>query len=160
MKKLLLIGLSISMGFMVIQGCGPSQEEIRAKEKAKQDSLARVEAQRQAQLEAERQAQLEAERLAAIEAEKERRRIEFDANGKYTVQVEASRARETAEKQIPIWKKRGYPDAFVVQHGDESTGDVWFRVRLGRFATRQMADKAAGLIMEDYKAKSWVTTIQ
>ncbi len=160
MKKLLLIGLSISIGFMAIQGCGPSQEEIRAKEKAKQDSLARVEAQRQAQLEAERQAQLEAERLAAIEAEKEKRRIEFDANGKYTVQVEASRARETAEKQIPMWKKRGYPDAFVVQHGDESTGDVWFRVRLGRFATRQMADKAAGLVMEDYKRKTWVTTIQ
>ncbi|TNE74372.1 SPOR domain-containing protein [bacterium] len=159
MKKLLLLGLTFSLGFLVIQGCGPSEEELRAKEKARQDSLAQVEAAKQAQIEAERLAQIEADRLAAIEAEKERRRIEFDPNGKYTVQVEASRARETAEKEIPKWKKRGYPDAFVVEFGDEQSGDVWFRVRLGRFATRKMADKAANVIFEDYKKKTWVTTL-
>lgn len=144
--------------------CGPSQEEIRAREKARQDSLAQVEAQRLAKAEAERianeQREAEERRLAEIEAEKERRRLEYDVNGKFTVQIEASRALSTAERELALWKKRGYTDAFIVKFGDEETGDVWFRIRLGKFATRQMAEKAAGLVFEDFKRKTWVTRVQ
>lgn len=157
MKKLLFSTLILSLGFMTIQSCGPTQEEIQAREAAVKDSLAKVEADRLAQIEADRLAQAEADRLAAIEAEKEKRRIEFSENGKYTVQVEASRGMATAETQIAMWKKRGFPNSYIVKFGDEAAGDVWFRVRLGRFGTKKMANKAAALVFEDYKVKAWVT---
>lgn len=150
--------------FVSITACGPSQEEIRAKEKARQDSLARVETERLAKAEAERiareQQEAEEKRLAEIEAENEKRRVDYDENGKFTVQVEASRALSTAEVELGMWKKRGYPNAFIVKFGDEETGDVWFRIRLGKFATRQMADKVASLVFTDFKRKTWVTRVE
>lgn len=159
MKKSILTTLVFALGFSAFQACGPSQEEIKAKEQAKKDSLAQVESARNAQIEADRlAAQAESQRLAAIEAEKERRRIDFSKDGKYTVQVEASRGNDLAEKQVQVWKKRGFPDAYVVQFGNEATGEIWFRVRLGSFATKKMANKAANLVFEDYKLKAWVTT--
>lgn len=157
MKKSILTTCILALGFTAFQACGPSQEEIKAKEQATKDSLAQVETARLARIESDRLAQVEAQRLADVEAEKERRRIEFSADGKFTVQVEASRGRELAEKHAQMWKKRGFPNSYVVQFGDDTTGDVWFRVRLGSFATKKMANKVATLIFEDYKMKTWVT---
>lgn len=144
-----------------IIACGPSKEEREAREKFVADSLAKVDAAEKAKIAAEEAARkAEEERLAAIEAEKEKRRIEYDANGKYTVQVEAARGQESAEKELALWKKRGYKNAFIVKFGDESTGDVWFRLRLGRFATKKMANKVSILVKEDFNRKSWVTSAE
>jgi septal ring-binding cell division protein DamX len=155
------IPILLLAGSLVIQSCGPSQEEIRAKEKVRQDSIARVESERMAKMEAERiaveQKEIIEKKIEVAKAEKESKKLEFDAKGKYTVQVEASRSLTTAEKEIKIWKKRGFPDAFIVKFGSEETGEIWFRIRVGRFSTKQMANKAAELIFTDYKRKTWVT---
>jgi septal ring-binding cell division protein DamX len=161
MNKFRFIPIVLLAGSLLIQACGPSQEEIRAKEKVRQDSLARIESERMARMEAERitneQKEKEEKIAQAIIQEKESKKIEFTENGKYTVQVEASRSLATAEKEITIWKKRGFPDSYVIKHGNEETGDVWFRIRVGRFASKQMANKAAEIIFTDYKRKTWVT---
>ena len=35
-------------------------------------------------------------------------------------------------------------------------GEIWFRVRLGRFANEQDADKAVTLLMDDHSTEGWV----
>jgi hypothetical protein len=139
-------------------GCGPSEEELRRQEQARQDSLEQV---RQQRLEQQRLDSLEQARQDSLEAvrleEAERRRIEFDENGPFAVQVEAWRSEDKAQAQVSKWQERGYENAYVVKHGNEERGDVWFRVRLGRFATMEMAEKFQALLREDYNAQSWIS---
>lgn len=157
--KSLLSSASIFLLFsLFIIQCGPSEEEIKQQEQAVKDSVAEVKAEQielakiAAEQEAER-ARLEAERI-----EKERKYVEFDDNGPITLQVEAWRSEDIAQKSAEKWQKRGFPNAYVVQSGDTTSGDVWFRVRLARFANRSWANKQAGLLKEQYKGLgTWVT---
>lgn len=141
-----------------MNACGPSEEEQRRREQARQDSLERVRQQRIVQ---QRRDSIQQARQDSIEAAKqaqaERRRIEFTPSGNFAVQVESWRSEDKAQAQVGKWKERGYENAYVVKHGNEDTGDVWFRVRLGRFATMEMAQKFQSLLMEDYNAQSWIS---
>ena len=56
----------------------------------------------------------------------------------------------------PYWVDAGFENASVIEVGDESTGEIWFRVRLGRFANEQDADKAVTLLMDDHSTEGWV----
>lgn len=153
-----LIASAISVG--ALNACGPSEEEIQQREQARQDSLEQV---RQQQLEQQRQDSIEQARQDSIRAakkrEEERNRIEFDENGRFSIQVESWRSKEKAEAQVQKWKDRGYENAFVVQHGKEETGDIWFRVRLGRLASLDMAQKLQDKIESEYDAEAWVSTV-
>lgn len=143
----------------MLNACGPSEEEIQQREQARQDSLEQV---RQQQLQQQRQDSIQQARQDSIEAaerEKERNRIEFDSNGSYSVQVEAWRSQEKAEEQVQKWVDRGYENAYVVEMGNEETGDIWFRVRLGRVASQEMADKLEAKLQEEYNARSWTSVL-
>lgn len=154
MKKFLTYFLFSLAGLLIIQACGPSEEELRQKEQARLDSLERVRMQRleQARLDSLAARRLEAERRV----EEDRRTITFDENGRFTVQVGAWRSESKAEELAGLWKRRGFEGAFVVQYGDENTGDIWFRVRLGRLPDRAEAEKLQALVLEDYNEKSWI----
>lgn len=154
---ILLIASAITVG--MLNACGPSEEEIQQREQARQDSLEQV---RQQQLEQQRQDSIEQARQDSIRAaekrEAERNRIEFDENGRFAVQVESWRSEEKAQEQVQKWQERGFENVSVVKHGNEETGNIWFRVRLGQVASMEMAQKLQEKLKSDYQAQSWVST--
>ncbi len=160
MKRLSIFILTSAVLITLFNGCGPSEEEQRQREQARQDSLEQV---RQQQMEQQRLDRIARARQDSLEAakreEEERNRITFDENGNYAVQVEAWRSKEKAQAQISKWNNRGFENAYVVKYGNEERGDVWFRVRLGRFATENMAEKFQTILQEDYNARSWVSYV-
>lgn len=164
MKRYIILLLAVIFITGGIVGCGPSEEEQQRAEQARQDSLEEAHQQR---LEEQRQDSIAradsikaAEEAKEAEEEEERMDVNFDEDGNYAVQVEAWRSRRKAEEQIEKWQNRGFEDAFVVQHGTEETGDVWFRVRLGRLSTQEAAQNIQSQIEENYGANSWISTAQ
>lgn len=161
MKQVVIFLLTSTLAIGLLNACGPSEEEVQRREQARQDSLERV---RQQRLEQQRQDSIEQARQDSIEAAKERERkrnqIKFDENGNFAVQVEAWRSEEKAQAQVQKWKDRGYENAYVVKFGKEETGDIWFRVRLGRVENRDMAERLQDKLMEEHNAKSWVSILE
>ncbi len=164
MKRYTILLLAVIFITGGVVGCGPSEEEQRKAEQARQDSLEEV---RQQRLEEQRQDSIAradsikaAEEAQEAEEEEERMDVAFDEDGNFAVQVEAWRSRSKAEEQIGKWQNRGFENAFVVQHGNEETGDVWFRVRLGRLSTQEAARNLQAQIKENYGANSWISTAQ
>lgn len=159
MKRILIFLITSAIAISMLQACGPSEEEIRQREQARQDSLEQV---RQQRLEQQRQdsiRQARQDRIEAAEKKQERNQIEFDDSGDYAVQVESWRSKEKAQQQVQKWVDRGYQNAYVVKMGNEETGDIWFRVRLGRVATQDMAQKLEDKLMENHNAKSWTSLL-
>ncbi len=157
MKRVVIFLITSAMAISMLQACGPSEEEIQQREQARQDSLERVKQQR---LEQQRQDSIEQARQDSIEAakrERARNRIEYDSNGAFAVQVEAWRSEDKAKAQIQKWVERGYENAYVVKMGNEETGNIWFRVRLGQVATKDMAEKLQDKLMRNHNEKSWIS---
>jgi cell division septation protein DedD len=76
--------------------------------------------------------------------------------GQYTVQVSAWRTRERAEAQVARIRAAGKP-AFM----DETLigGTTWYRVRIGRYATREEAVRDAESFQLLLETGWWVDTI-
>lgn len=160
MKRIVIFLVISAISVSLFNACGPSEEEIERREQARQDSLEQI---RQQRLEQQRQDSIQQARQDSIEAakeEEERNRIEFDSEGQFSVQVEAWRSEEKAENEVQKWVDRGYENAYVVKYGNEDTGDVWFRVRLGHLATREMAEKLQDKLQEEYNEPSWISVTQ
>lgn len=160
MKQTVIFLITSFIAISLLNACGPSEEEQQRREQARQDSLEQV---RQQRLEQQRQDSIEQARQdsikAAKERERERNRIEFDSEGAYSVQVEAWRSRDKAEAQVQKWVERGYENAYVVKYGNEETGDIWFRVRLGHLATKDMAQKLKDKLQREYDEPSWISLL-
>jgi len=158
MKRIIIFLITSSIAIGLLNACGPSEEEKRKREQARQDSLEQV---RQERMEQQRQDSIEQARQDSIAAakkrERERNRIEFDPNGAFSVQVEAWRSEKKAQAQVQKWVDRGYENAYVVKHGNEETGDIWFRVRLGHLATKKMAQKLENKLQREYGEPSWTS---
>lgn len=148
--------LTFIMAFAFLHGCGPSEEELRQQEIAHQDSLQKV---WDAQMEQIRLDSLEMVRQVAEAEEAERQHIVYDENGRFEVQVESWRSENKAQAQVNKWKERGFENAFVVKFGDESEGNLWFRVRLGRYSTSEMAETLKSNIIEEYNTPAWVSIV-
>jgi cell division protein FtsN len=152
MKTYYLLPLTIGLMFTLTQ-CDqpasestPTPEEIAAIEQAREDSL-------QAVARAEEAARQEALRQ---QVEAERTTLSYDEEGMFVVQLSAWRSAEKAETMQSYWINAGFANASVIEVGDESTGEIWYRVRLGRFATEQDASKAVTLLMDDHSTEGWV----
>ncbi len=149
----------------MLSACGPSEEERQRREQARQDSLEQV---RQQQLQQQRmdsiaraKKQARADSLAKVRKEEEQAsQIQFNSNGSLAVQVEAWRSRDKAQNQVSKWKERGFPNAYVVKHGNEDTGNIWFRVRLGRVSTMEMARRLGQQLQEKYDEPHWIAEVQ
>ena len=164
-RTFLIFTIAALTSLTFLTQCGPSEQEKREMEQARQDSIEAAQAdsiaQAERQAKMERQQELERQRKEEQERkEREARRIEYDENGNFTVQTEAWRSLDQAQKKLTVWKERGAEQAFIVKHGNEATGDIWFRVRLGKYATQQMAEKHAKLVMTDFNTKTWITTVK
>ena len=96
--------------------------------------------------------------LAAVEAarlaeEAAKTAYTFDEYGTYVLQIGAWRSEVKANLIADRWSRR-VSAAYVVQGGDETNGDVWFRVRIGYFPTMQDAQSFGTEMGLSY----WVTT--
>ena len=69
------------------------------------------------------------------------------------LQIGAWRSEVKANLIADRWSRR-VSAAYVVQGGDETSGDVWFRVRIGYFPTMQDAQNFGTEMGLSY----WVTT--
>lgn len=158
MKTTIHYVLAIFLGLMLMQACGEEQEvEVERDQQAIEDSLEQA---YQTEMEQMRQDSIEQARADSIAAEEERQRIEYSENGNFAVQVEAWRSEEKANQQLEQWKEKGFDSAFVVMEGDDQTGNVWYRIRLGQFDTREMAEKLKNNLETDHETQSWISQIR
>ncbi|WP_069131116.1 SPOR domain-containing protein [Rhodohalobacter halophilus] len=160
MKTLLTFMGTAILAISLLVGCGPSEEELRQQElqrqQAERDSLERV---YEAQMEQMRQDSIAQARQDSIAEAESRSQIEFSETGNYAVQVQSWRSEEKANNELHQWKERGYENAFVVKFGNEDTGNVWYRVRIGRVESEEMAQNLKEKLMEDYGAESWISQL-
>ncbi|MEX0770152.1 MAG: SPOR domain-containing protein [Balneolaceae bacterium] len=151
-----LIGAVVLIGSL--QACGPDEEELRqqqiAEEQARQDSIKQA---MEAEREQMRQDELEQQaREESMAEEVDSPPIEYNPDGRFTVQVQSWRSREKAEKQAKIWQDRGFSHAYIVQFGIEEMGDIWFRVRLGNVSTLEMANRLKERIQNEHNTEAWI----
>lgn len=167
MKKLSLYSILIVLIAASVQACGPSDEERRAAEQARLDSLKQAEQQRIEALMQAREDSLAKVQKTEMEQQGNDEEAEqakpapasgdFAEDGSYAVQVGAWRSEVKANRFIRSWADRNYPNAYVVQTGDEATGDIWFRVRVGFFATEADAEQLGMELAEELDTGYWVT---
>ena len=160
MKTALAYVLTAAVAIFALYGCGPSEEELREQERARQqavqDSLQLV---YQAQMEQMRQDSIEQARQDSIAEAEARRAFEHSDTGTFAVQVQSWRSRDKAESQVAIWRERGFENAFITEYGDPDTGNIWYRVRLGRYETEQIAENVRRVIREEHQADSWISRV-
>lgn len=174
MKQIVIYVITACLTIALLNACGPSEEELRqqaeAERQAQQDSLERVweaemEQMRQDSIEQARQDSIAlAEQMEAEAAEEERERerasrIEYADDGSFTVQVRSWRSEEKAQEQADRWRERGFEHVYVQHYGDESSGDVWFRVRMGNLRTHEMAERLQQKLKDEYDTDSWVGNV-
>lgn len=162
MKQLVIFSLLAVTLISIMNACGPSEEEIQRRKQARQDSIEQARQMRLEQMRQDSIAQARADSIAAVQARKkqeEEAKVEFSDNGSYAVQVEAWRSEEKAQARIDLWKKRGYENAYVVKFGKEETGNVWYRIRLGRVDSQEMADKLGNQLKKKYDTKLWISRV-
>ena len=164
MKTFSIYLVTAIVSITMLSACGPSEEEIQRREQARQDSLEQVRQQRLQQqrmdsiAQAREQARQDSLRKVR-EKEEKASRIQFDPNGPFAVQVEAWRSRDKAQQQVSKWQDRGFADAYVVKHGNADTGNIWFRVRLGRVASDAMAERLGKRIQQQYNEEYWIAAV-
>ncbi|XWN37006.1 MAG: SPOR domain-containing protein [Balneola sp.] len=154
------------LGFTIVTACGETEEERRAKERARMDSLRKV----QQQQIAEEMARLEEENnmestesndeSATEEMKEETVGYTFMENGEYAVQVGAFRSEDKAKGYIAKWSDRNYPSAYTVKIGEEEYGDIWFRVRVGFFGSKEDAAKLGAELAKEINSGYWVSKVR
>jgi septal ring-binding cell division protein DamX len=157
--------LFVVLGLTMITACGETEEERRAKERARMDSLRQV----QQQQIAEEMARLEQENAADSTQTEEGTTEEMMDNttgysfvdqGEYAVQVGAFRSEDKAKGYIAKWSDRNYPSAYTVKVGEEQYGDVWFRVRVGYFGTKEEAARLGAELAKEINSGYWVSKVR
>jgi cell division protein FtsN len=158
MKSALIYITTIILSIAMLQACAPEEAEVERDQQAIQDSLVQAYEAEMEQMRQDSIAQVREDSLrAAREQERREDRIEYSENGEFVVQIEAWRSQEKAQQQADQWIDRGYNRAYVVSYGNENTGDVWYRVRIGHFNSREMAERLQTRLDEELSTVSWVS---
>ncbi|WP_340105343.1 SPOR domain-containing protein [Rhodohalobacter sp. 8-1] len=160
MKSALIYITTIFFTIALFQACSPEEPEVEQTTEAVQDSLEQVYEAEMEQMRQDSIAQAREDSLAAAqEQEQQQNRIEYSEDGEYVVQIEAWRSQQKAQQQANQWINRGYDQAYVVSYGNEDTGNVWYRVRVGEFDSREMAQRLKSELEEEYGTASWISRI-
>lgn len=158
MKNLSIYTLLLAFTLITIQGCGPSEEERRAAEQARLDSLRQVEQQRIAELMQAREDSLA--RVAEQEQmEEEDATPQFAEDGEYAVQVGAFRSEDQANSYKNQLSDRDYPHVYTVKVGEEETGDIWYRLRVGFFSSKADAEEFGAELGSELNTGYWVSKV-
>ncbi len=161
MKKLSIYILLLAIAVISVQACGPSEQEQRAAEQARLDSLRKVEETRIAQLMQAREDSLaQVAQQQQIKEEEEQRGPDFVEDGSYVAQVGAFRSEAAANNYKNKLSNRDYPHLYVVKIGDEESGDVWFRLRVGFFGSKEDAQEFGAELGSELNTGYWVSKVQ
>lgn len=156
-KGLILIALA---AIAAVQACGPTEEELQQREQARLDSLNQVRVQQMEQARMDSLATVQRQQEEEARAAAELRTINYVSDGALSVQVGSWRSEAKANEHVAMWKSRGFENAYSVKFGNESTGDVWFRVRLGNVASVAEAERLMLVLMEDHQTQSWIDNVR
>lgn len=158
-NSFLYFGIFILLATL-LYSCGPSEEEQQQREQARQDSLEQVRQDSLEQVRRQRQDSLAQARQDSLKKARENKpAVSFTENGRFSLQVSSWRSEVKAQQRVNMWNERGYEGhAYVVQHGTQQTGDVWFRVRIGRIDTREEAEQLRQNLHDEYQTESWIAT--
>jgi cell division septation protein DedD len=180
MKKLVLYSFLAVFSMILIQACGPSQKERQAQKtarqnqiaQARQDSIAKAQAEaaakrREAEMENQKQDTTAKDTMQSMPKKKKMQApeatptpsIQYSSKGDYTVQVGSWRSKVVADNHLSKWKKRGYTHAYIIKFGNEDTGNIWYRIRLGVVESKEMATQLKQEIQDKYQQKSWVSYV-
>ncbi len=167
------IGLYTILGLIILglfQACGESEKERMAREKARLDSLRAVQQAEIDRLMKARQDSIDAanggmENENSVDNEEDSGMrsygdVMFDENGEYVVQVGAWRSEEKADRFAKEWAGRGYENAYTIRVGNEETGDVWFRVRIGFLASKEDAEALGQQLNSEFGTPFWTSKVQ
>jgi cell division septation protein DedD len=160
MKNVHIFLLSTVVLIFSLSACGgESEEEKQARLQAYQDSLRAVE---QAKIEAmmiEMEDSITTSESNTIDEEMDETtnsEYDFSEEGQFLVQVGAWRSEEKAQSYVDSWSDRDYPNAYVIKTGNELTGDIWFRVRIGYFSTPISAENFGSELSTEINSGYWV----
>lgn len=181
MKKISeILFLAIFTGLMFSachkQNNQPETKTISQAEQAKEDSIAKAQAEAQAQAatqemenpgaakktENKATAQSKADSMKTSKPANANNAVsepQFVSNGHFAIQVGSWRSKAAANKQLKTWKDRGFTHAYIKKFGKEETGNVWFRVRIGLMATRENAETEVQNIKTKYNTNAWVSKV-
>jgi cell division septation protein DedD len=159
MKKLSIYTILLAMVMLSFQACGPSEEERRAAEKARLDSLRQVEEQRIAEMMQAREDSI-AQAQMQQEVIEEEQGPNFSQDGTYIAQVGAFRSEDAANNYKAKLSDRDYPHVYTVKIGNEETGDVWYRLRVGFFAEKADAEEFGAELGAELNTGYWVSKVQ
>lgn len=84
--------------------------------------------------------------------------VNYDDNGRFAIQVEAWRSDVKADQRVSYWKEQGFDHASFAEDGNDATGDLWYRLFLGRFPTFQDAKHFQEVFAEKFDNETWITT--
>ena len=153
MKNIHIFSFSLAILFFSISACGgESEEEKQARLQAYQDSLRAVE---QAKI-ADSLSALEKKTIVEKMEETASEKFGFSEDGRFLVQLGAWRSREKAQSFIDGWANREYSNTYVAKIGNELTGDIWYRVRVGYFATSKHAENFGLELASEINSDFWV----
>lgn len=160
MKNVNLFLVIGAVVLMSLAACGESEAEKQARMQAYQDSLRAAEqAKVAAMMEEMRQDSIAAAEAAAAE-EAAKPANSLVEEGPYVVQVGAWRSEDKAQKFVDKLADREYPSTYVVKIGEEETGDIWFRVRVGFFETKEAAETFGTELAAEINTGYWVSYIK
>jgi hypothetical protein len=131
----------------------------QARQQAIQDSIARVQAKKEAQLAAQRERERMNQQNTDSSSVHEPLSDLFTSSGDYTLQVSSWRSQWKALKELKKWKERGFSDAYLMKYGNEKTGNIWFRVRLGHLQNRADGEQVGKEISGKYNVNFWVSYV-
>ncbi len=162
MKNVQIFSLILGLVLFTFTACGgESEEEKQLRLQAYQDSLRAVEQAKIAEMMAAMQDSIDASNTEEVMEESDDMSMgeyNFSENGNFVVQVGAWRSEEKAQSFVDMWSDRNYPNAYVVKTGNELTGNVWFRVRVGNFATKVDAENFGSELAQEINSGYWVAS--
>ena len=159
MKKISIYTLLLAVALVSFQACGPSEEERRAAEQARLDSLRQVQQERiDAMMKARQDSIARAQQQQ--EMMEEEQGPQFAEDGTYAVQVGAFRSEDDANNYKSKLTDREYPHVYTVKVGNEETGDIWFRLRVGFFADKSEAEEFGAELGQELNTGYWVSKVQ
>ena len=83
-----------------------------------------------------------------------------NSSGNYVVQISSWQSQKVAKRDLKKWKKRGYHNVYIKTSKKESTGDIWYRIRLGHFQTHSDAEQTGKKIAHKYGIHFWVSYVK
>ncbi len=81
------------------------------------------------------------------------------SEGIYTVQVSSWQSRRNAEADAKRFEGQGH-EVYVQRANLPSKGGIWYRVRIGRFATQEEAEALADHLVYQLQAGYWLDRVR